>query len=1254
MTTTSFWKEKLLPLLVILALGRCQFDVCRSLRSSEVGPGWEFYSCQPSTANMKEVMQIRVDPPGVTCGNPPERFCTLENPYLCSDECDASSPDLSHPPQLMGDRERGGLITYWQTVTWTRYPEPLLANITLSWNKSLEVVDDIVVSFEYGRPTAMVLEKSMDKGTTWQPYQYYADDCLEVFGMSPKRVSDLAPSNLTRIICTEQYSRWVGAKEEKNMVFEVRARFGVFAGPKLINMDALYLRMETMKGLRDFFTFTNLRLRLLRPALGGTYVQRDNLLKYFYAISNIDIPARCKCNLHATQCVLRDATLQCECDHNTSGQDCQLCNKGFKSRSWRPGSYLPLPKGTANTCEAAETTSKAGDSDSPDGVTDTTATNSTTTTTQDIISLYTMTTDANLRDIIPITEYPTPSGSMTTTPEYTDSTTTTINQFTIFIDSTTTINQYRTPTDSTITTLTDFTTLVSTEYTTPSATTSTDLTPVFTYMLDFDAVSASTPTDNIFAEEGSLTSYTNVIDSKNYLNINTITTIMSSENDLISTTDTGDFIKAQLYAFPDFSSTTEPTVDIASSSSPALQNGDTLWNTAPCTSISTSCSSSPTILGLGTDSEVSISDPVTTPSDPTNLADSKDFTLSGTDTTNLISSNTSPDERSTKSAGTPTTSISEITQASDRASLGDTASIGSDLTNKAKDTPPTTGTDTASPDIFPETVTNILAADVPLETPSFKLPSPEESQSTLSLPELPLPNVPPPESPPTNATSPDVPPPDAFPPDIPSSDARLYIPFPDLTSPDVLPPNVSPPLNAFPPDVPSPDIPYPDVTRPNVLLSEESTSAIPPPDERSPDVPPPNECPLDVPSPDEGLSDVPLPEKSTSAIFPPDERPPLDVASPDEGLPDVPLSENRPLDVPPPNAPPTDALAEFLQLSSSEGGDDAVPDKRTPSLDRSKPSGDLAPFDYRLPFPDSGDPAPDSGPQPGILPFDSGKFVSQLDSVSEQTDGTYTEKVGNGEMESPITTIAGPDSLPDSRQAVDDQGVNPTLAQMEEKSPGEEAAGSRPAEGSELDKKEEKVPEEEEEIKEGKKEKGYWKKDCECNGHSNRCSYIDFINVVTCVSCKHNTRGQNCQFCRLGYFRNALLSLDDENVCVDCECDVDGSASPHCSDSGFCQCKDGATGRRCNTCLPGYTWRGGGASCTVNVCDEEALICQNGGTCVNLQRCNCLDGFTGAFCEKKVCLKKSNCINKAEASTSLSSPLYLLTLGLVSSGLIHR
>ncbi|XP_032425421.1 sarcoplasmic reticulum histidine-rich calcium-binding protein isoform X2 [Xiphophorus hellerii] len=346
-------------LLLLLLLLHCwasalgQYNMCKSLVSTDEGSVWEHYACQPSPASMKDYMRIKVDPHGITCGNPPERFCTLENPYLCSDECDASNPDLAHPPQLMQDRERNGLITYWQTVTWGRHPEPLLANITMSWNKSLELTDDIQITFEYGRPTIMVLDKSMDHGRSWQPYQFYADDCQDAFNMQPKRVRDLSPTNLTRVICTEQYSRWVGSKNDKNVKFEVRERFALFAGPRMQNMDNLYTRMESMKGLRDFFTFTNLRMRLLRPALGGTYVQRDNLLKYFYAISNIEVPARCKCNLHASQCLLTEGNLQCQCEHNTTGQDCQRCKKGFKAKSWKAGSYLPAPTGSPNTCTIA-------------------------------------------------------------------------------------------------------------------------------------------------------------------------------------------------------------------------------------------------------------------------------------------------------------------------------------------------------------------------------------------------------------------------------------------------------------------------------------------------------------------------------------------------------------------------------------------------------------------------------------------------------------------------------------------------------------------------------------------------------------------------------------------------------------------------------------------------------------------------------------------------------------------------------------
>ncbi|CAO2598403.1 NTNG2 [Lemmus lemmus] len=336
-----------------LPMASGDYDICKSWVTTDEGPSWEFYACQPKVMRLKDYVKVKVEPSGITCGDPPERFCSHENPYLCSNECDASNPDLAHPPRLMFDREDEGLATYWQSVTWSRYPSPLEANITLSWNKSVELTDDVVMTFEYGRPTVMVLEKSLDNGRTWQPYQFYAEDCMEAFGMSARRARDMSPSSAHRVLCTEEYSRWAGSKKEKHVRFEVRDRFAIFAGPDLRNMDNLYTRLESAKGLKEFFTFTDLRMRLLRPALGGTYVQRENLYKYFYAISNIEVIGRCKCNLHANLCTVREGSLQCECEHNTTGPDCGKCKKNFRTRAWRAGSYLPLPHGSPNACTYA-------------------------------------------------------------------------------------------------------------------------------------------------------------------------------------------------------------------------------------------------------------------------------------------------------------------------------------------------------------------------------------------------------------------------------------------------------------------------------------------------------------------------------------------------------------------------------------------------------------------------------------------------------------------------------------------------------------------------------------------------------------------------------------------------------------------------------------------------------------------------------------------------------------------------------------
>ncbi|XP_064415550.1 netrin-G1 isoform X1 [Latimeria chalumnae] len=326
------------------------YDVCKTQIYSDDELNWDYMACQPEATDMTKYLKVRLDPPDVTCGDPPETYCTLENPYMCNNECDASTQELAHPPELMYDPEGRNPMTFWQSTSWKKYPKPLLINITLSWNKTIELTDDIVITFESGRPEQMIIEKSLDYGQTWQPYQFYATDCLEAFRMEPKTTHDLTQHTVLNIICTEEYSRGYVWKHDKMVRFEIKDRFALFAGPRLHNMASLYGQLDTTKNLRDFFTITDLRIRLLKPATRETAVDEQNLSRYFYAISDINIRGRCKCNLHANNCVYANGKLSCECEHNTTGPDCGRCKKNYQGRPWSAGSYLPVPKGTANIC----------------------------------------------------------------------------------------------------------------------------------------------------------------------------------------------------------------------------------------------------------------------------------------------------------------------------------------------------------------------------------------------------------------------------------------------------------------------------------------------------------------------------------------------------------------------------------------------------------------------------------------------------------------------------------------------------------------------------------------------------------------------------------------------------------------------------------------------------------------------------------------------------------------------------------------
>lgn len=71
----------------------------------------------------------------------------------------------------------------------------------------------------------------------------------------------------------------------------------------------------------------------------------------------------------------------------------------------------------------------------------------------------------------------------------------------------------------------------------------------------------------------------------------------------------------------------------------------------------------------------------------------------------------------------------------------------------------------------------------------------------------------------------------------------------------------------------------------------------------------------------------------------------------------------------------------------------------------------------------------------------------------------------------------------------------------------------------------------------------------------------------------------------------------------------------------------------CSFCLPS-------PPLTANVCDEEMLLCQNGGTCYQNQKCICPPEFKGVLCQQSRCEAGKDC--NAASSLQLSTATLLL------------
>nr|XP_020441243.1 basement membrane-specific heparan sulfate proteoglycan core protein isoform X3 [Monopterus albus] len=140
---------------------------------------------------------------------------------------------------------------------------------------------------------------------------------------------------------------------------------------------------------------------------------------------------------------------------------------------------------------------------------------------------------------------------------------------------------------------------------------------------------------------------------------------------------------------------------------------------------------------------------------------------------------------------------------------------------------------------------------------------------------------------------------------------------------------------------------------------------------------------------------------------------------------------------------------------------------------------------------------------------------------------------------------------------------------------------------------------------------------CNCNGHASACDPIS----GHCLSCQHNTEGQQCDKCRSGYFGDPSRGRPDD--CKPCPCPyyettrrfsdtcfLDVDQQPTCD-----ACRPGYTGRRCERCAPGYQGNpllpdGKCVLRPIHNCDNRGTISSSS------QPCSCKNNVAGALCDE--------------------------------------
>nr|XP_056710908.1 laminin subunit alpha-3 [Euleptes europaea] len=264
------------------------------------------------------------------------------------DYCNAADPNKAHPITNAVD----GTERWWQSPSLSQGLKYDEVNVTLDLGQFFHVAYVLIKFANSPRPDLWVLERSVDFGRSYTPWQFFAyskTDCWESF----RKEANVRVRRDDDVICTTEYSRIVPLENGEIVISLVNGRPGAN-------------NFTHSPALREFTKATNIRLRFLRTnTLLGHLIskaQRDPTVtrRYYYSIKDISVGGQCACNGHADVCDSKSDQspfrYQCVCQHNTCGETCDHCCVGYNQRQWQPATAT-----STNQCESCNCHGHASD-----------------------------------------------------------------------------------------------------------------------------------------------------------------------------------------------------------------------------------------------------------------------------------------------------------------------------------------------------------------------------------------------------------------------------------------------------------------------------------------------------------------------------------------------------------------------------------------------------------------------------------------------------------------------------------------------------------------------------------------------------------------------------------------------------------------------------------------------------------------------------------------------------------------------------